>query len=444
MNQIDLFRTLPYSTCCAPSSPRVPRTTSALRWVRPLLFWSNSSPNWPRSCLKRRPVPSPSLNWSNVASSRHSPTSSLASHWLSLCLSLSRMCIGAMKPAWSSCSTSARHLTSHRILLVLTYRSEEVDAAFTPFLAGLDRERLTTELTLTPLTNEEVEAMIRTIFLLPHALPADFLTPIYRLTEGNPFFIEEILKSLVNAGEIVYSEGRWKRKPSQSESLQVLSLSDRVPLPRSVQLAVQQRLDDLSAEARDLLSLAAVTGRRFDFTLLQQVARRDEAELVHLVKELISAQLIVEEAEDEFAFRHALTRQAVYTDLLSRERRALHLLVAETLERISAGTIDAHLDDLSYHFYAARGMGQSAGVRATCWRESAGPVCVPCCHRTVYTCSRSSAAPRADPSTSACIEHADSVMSCSVILRQARPGLPVGIRSGTCCAGSCWGMAEPL
>ena len=101
-------------------------------------------------------------------------------------------------------------------------------------------------------------------------------------------------------------------------------------------LPVQQRLNHLSVEARDVLSFAAVLGRRFDFALLQHLTGRNEVDLVRLVKELITAQLVVEESDDVMAFRHALTRQAAYTDLLVRERRALHHSVAQTMERIYA------------------------------------------------------------------------------------------------------------
>lgn len=244
----------------------------------------------------------------------------------------------------------AQRLASHRILLLLTYRSEEESPVLTPLLAGLDRERISSVLTLSSLNIDEVEAMIRTIFGLSRAVSADFLTTIYTLTEGNPFFIEEILKSLVTAGEIISMDGKWERKSGQGG----VSLPDHLRLPRSVQLTVQQRLDHLSAEAKDLLSLAAVAGRRFDFTLLQQLTGHNETELICLVKELITAQLVVEEAEDIFAFRHALTRQAVYTDMLVRERKALHRSIAGTMERLYADTIEAHLGETAYHFYAAR------------------------------------------------------------------------------------------
>lgn len=252
-----------------------------------------------------------------------------------------------------------RHVRMHPILLLLTYRSEEVHPVLTRFLAGLDRERLAYELLLHRLSNDEAGSMIRTILALPRSVDADFLVRITTLTEGNPFFIEEILRSLIAEGEIFATHGVWSRKPT-----------NELHIPRSVQLAVQQRLDHLSAQARELLSLASVAGRHFDFTLLQHLTQRHETELVPLFKELITAQMVVEETEEVFAFRHALTRQAVYTDMLVRERKALHRSIAETMERLYTETQEAHLDDLAYHFYSAGTWAkaleyaQRAGARA--------------------------------------------------------------------------------
>ena len=85
-------------------------------------------------------------------------------------------------------------------------------------------------------------------------------------------------------------------------------------IPRSVQDIVQQRTAHLSADARHLLTLAAVAGRRFNVALLQQVMHCDEAHLLVLLKEVMAAQLVIEESADQFAFRHALTQQAIYAE----------------------------------------------------------------------------------------------------------------------------------
>jgi DNA-binding CsgD family transcriptional regulator len=255
--------------------------------------------------------------------------------------------------------TLAHRCPVHSLLILLTYRIDEVRPGLRHFLAQLDRERLAQEIPILPLTRLEVEAMLHAIFANPSSAHLELPDPIYTLTEGNPFFVEELLKSLITAGDIFYVDGHWERK----------SLSE-LHVPRSMQDAVQQRTDRLSEDARRVLIHAAVAGRRFDFALLQQLTHHDEQELLSLLKELISAQLVVEESEERFAFRHALTRQAVYTDLLVRERKALHRTIAETMEHLYAPTFDAYLADLAYHFYKAGAWekaleyGQRSGEKA--------------------------------------------------------------------------------
>lgn len=236
----------------------------------------------------------------------------------------------------------ARRCATQPLLVLLTYRSDEVRPTLSHWLAELDRERFGQEVALTRLTRSETGAMLQAIFALERPVQAAFLDAIYTLTEGNPFFIEEILKSLIAAGEISYTDGAWDRKPL-----------GELHIPRSIADAVQQRSDHLSESARQLVVLAAVAGRRFDFAVLQQVTHHDEQQLLALMKELLAAQLVVEASAEQFAFRHALTRQAIYAQLLVRERKVLHRTIAETMESLYAGALEAHLADLAYHFSEA-------------------------------------------------------------------------------------------
>jgi DNA-binding CsgD family transcriptional regulator len=236
----------------------------------------------------------------------------------------------------------ARHSTDHPLLLLMTYRSDAIQPALASWLAQLDRERLAQEYLLSSLSRNDVDAMLQAIFDLQRRVPSETLDALYELTEGNPFFIEEILKSLITVGGIFYTDESWEHKPL-----------GELHVPRSIQDAVQQRTDQLSKDARHILILAAVAGRRFDFVLLQQLTHHDEQQLLILMKEMIAAQLVVEETVEHFAFRHALTRQAVYAELLARERKALHLTIAETIENLYASTLDTYLADLSYHFFEA-------------------------------------------------------------------------------------------
>ena len=252
----------------------------------------------------------------------------------------------------------ARSSVALPLLLLMSYRNDEVQPSLQRFLAQLDRARLSQELQLVSLTKSDVDAMLDAMLHLPDAEQDSLLDLIYPLTEGNPFFVEEVLTSLVSRGELVSDDSGWHYSPHSDRR------SEHLPVPRSVQEAVQQRTAYLSSEAKRLLSLAAVAGRRFDFAVLQQVMHCDEEQLLLLMKELVSIQFVQEISAEQFVFRHALTQQSVYTELLARERRLLHRLLAEALEGLytSSPTLqEMYLEDLAYHCYEA-GMWEQALV----------------------------------------------------------------------------------
>ena len=201
--------------------------------------------------------------------------------------------------------------------------------------------------------------MLRAIFGLHRPVQRDFLQAVVALTEGNPFFIEETLKSLATSGESVYADVL-----RDQTSLRMLRI------PRTVQDTVQRRVRQLHPAARQALVAAAVAGPRVDFTLLQGVLGCDERDLLDNIKALIAAQLLVEESADHFAFRHALTRQAIYAQLLARERRALHRRVAELLEQRDPAPAEPNAAELAEHYVAAEAWGaaltyaQRAGEQA--------------------------------------------------------------------------------
>lgn len=245
------------------------------------------------------------------------------------------------------------------LLLLVTYRSDEVGPALGHWLAGLDRERLAREIRLSPLSRADVGLMVQAIFTLDRPAPSRFLDQLYALTEGNPFVVEELLKSLVTMDSVSPAEGRWEIEPAGGTRI-----------PRSVGDAVRARIGRLSAATAQVLTLAAVAGRQFDFALLQQLTQSAEPELVEHIKDLVAAQLVAEESADRFVFRHALVREAIYSGLLRRERQTLHRTIADTLERLDGEAGDARVADLARHTFAAgdwpRALryGRLAGERA--------------------------------------------------------------------------------
>jgi DNA-binding CsgD family transcriptional regulator len=255
----------------------------------------------------------------------------------------------------------AHRIASHPILLLMTYRSDQIPRKLGRFLSELNRERLATVVELNPLSREQVDAMLRAIFDLLRPVRTEFLDAIYRLSDGNPFFIEEVLKSLISSGEIYYDDGAWNRKSV-----------DELHIPRTVADAVQRRSDQLAEPARSALALASVLGRRFDFGLLQELSRMQEGELLVSIKELVQAQLVVEESADQFAFRHALIREAIYATLLRRERKKYHLSIAQAIEKRQGELSAQSLGDLAVH-YSTAGEWEKAleySRRAGRWAQS--------------------------------------------------------------------------
>jgi class 3 adenylate cyclase/tetratricopeptide (TPR) repeat protein len=240
----------------------------------------------------------------------------------------------------------ARELRDARVLILATYRSDEMHRRhpFLRTLAGLQRERLVTEIQLKRLTPEETGELIRATFGArdPNVkVSVEFRDAVYARSEGNPFFTEELLKAIVDSGGVYWREGDgWARKPI-----------DQLVIPGSIREAVRARVEELSPEARDTLSAAAVIGHRFAFEVLRDVTTADERALEQRIREFIELQLVTDASggDEEHAFRHALTREVVYDDLMVRERKRLHRAVADALER----NPQAEPSLLAHHLLAA-------------------------------------------------------------------------------------------
>lgn len=241
----------------------------------------------------------------------------------------------------------ARSVPSRQMALLMTLRPDEPSPALRAFLAALERERLGGEIALARFGPPETERMIGLMF--QHVrVRAEFVAAIQELTDGNPFFIEETLRSLAASGDIYRAHGVWTRKPLEE-----------LRIPRTLNDAVERRLSRLSVPARELLATAAVLGRRFDLALLQHITGVAERELLVLLKEAVGARLVEElpadrpESETPFAFAHALTRYVIATSLLARERVLIHQQALAAIEALYTDDLDRHASDLALHAAAA-------------------------------------------------------------------------------------------
>jgi class 3 adenylate cyclase len=239
----------------------------------------------------------------------------------------------------------ARELRDARVAILATYRSDEMHRRHPLLraLAELQRERVTTEIALKRLTPDETKEVIRATFAQTEAnvrITDEFRDAIYGRSEGNPFFTEELLKALVESGGVYFDGSGWHRKPI-----------DELEIPGSIREAVRARIEQLTDDARQTIAAASVIGQRFAFDVLRAVRAVDDVTLESHVRQLIDEQLASEASggRDEYEFRHALTREVVYDDLLVRERKRLHRSVADALAA-GRGTEPALL---AHHLLAA-------------------------------------------------------------------------------------------
>jgi len=146
---------------------------------------------------------------------------------------------------------------------------------------------------------------------------------VHQETEGNPFFIEEVVKSLIQQGSIDREHGRW-----------IFSAVHDLEIPQSVKAAISNRLDRLSTEANDMLRAAAVLGKMFTAAeLLAATADAHEDVVLDALDEAVAAQLLIAKRDEVFAFTHDKIREVLYDELNPVRRRRLHLRTAEGLER---------------------------------------------------------------------------------------------------------------
>jgi ABC-type oligopeptide transport system substrate-binding subunit len=209
-----------------------------------------------------------------------------------------------------------------------------------------------TDLWLDPLTASESEALVGNLLGL-EGLPPKLKWRILSHAEGNPFYVEEIIRSLIDDGAIVRDEvtGRWQATREVAD----------IAIPDTLHGVLMARIDRLQEEAKRILQLAAVIGRIFLYRVLAAIAR-EERELDGHLLTLQREEMIRERArlpELEYIFKHQLTREAAYNGLLKRERRVFHRRVAEALEGLFPERMEEQVGLLAHHWERAGEAGKA-------------------------------------------------------------------------------------
>jgi len=249
---------------------------------------------------------------------------------------------------WADASTRelldylTRRLRNTRILVLTTYRSDEMHRKhpLLPLVQGWKRGSSATIVQLEPLTPARVAEMVIAIFDLQDGVAEDTREFLHERTEGNPFVLEEMLKASLDRGDIFRGEEGWTRKAL-----------DDFRLPDSVRETILLRLDRLSTEEVEVLRAAAVLGGRFTYESLLALSGRSQAEVRAAVETSVMQQLLVDDPRPPrggYRFRHALTREAIYDDIISPVRKGLHGRAADILAESGASSLE-----ISEHLFAA-------------------------------------------------------------------------------------------
>lgn len=228
------------------------------------------------------------------------------------------------------------------IVLLATYRTDLAPSVATPFhslLNTLYRERLSETMNLNPLSKEAAARIVD--HTLGGATALSLVEALHEISEGNPFFIQEITRSLLKSDQLEEQDGQWILKPEVE-----------MRAPKNLEGLLRERVARLGTRVESILISAAVLGREFDFEILRILTGLPDGDLLDALDSSLAAHLL-EETATGYRFRHALIRRALY-DSLSRARRArLHSRAGQVIEAAFAlrpHGLAAHIEDLAYHF----------------------------------------------------------------------------------------------
>jgi len=242
----------------------------------------------------------------------------------------------------------ARNLAGFRLMVLGTYRDVEVDRThpLSGALANLSRISSFSRVLIRGLAVDEVQRMVEAA--AGQEVQSGLTVAVERQTEGNPLFVQEVLRYLAEEGLLVRQEGSRAGLGDAS----VEGVAGRIP--EGLRDVIGKRLSRLSQECNRLLAVASVIGREFPLALLQSVAQVSDEELDASLEEAQSAVVIEERSSIvgivNYSFAHAFFRQTMYEEIIAPRRLRLHQQVARTIEQQYQARLEEHAVELAKHF----------------------------------------------------------------------------------------------
>jgi class 3 adenylate cyclase/predicted ATPase len=223
-----------------------------------------------------------------------------------------------------------------RLLLLVNYRPE--------YQHGWGSRTCYTQLRLDPFGPQEAKELLRALLGEEAGEEREALDRlILSKTQGNPFFLEELVQTLVEEGVLAGEPGHYLMKRSPGE----------LHIPATVQGVIGARIDRLPSQDKDLLQTLAVIGKEFSLGLIRAVAGESEEELSGGLSNLQAAEFIYERPafpDPEYTFKHALTQEVAYGSLLKERRAVLHERTGQAIEALNPQALEAHYEELAHHY----------------------------------------------------------------------------------------------
>ena len=265
----------------------------------------------------------------------------------------------ADKPSLLLLQFLARELGPQRLFVLGTYRDVELrrQHPLSETLAELARNQLAERIVLRGLSEADVSSFIgATAGIDP---PPALIQAVFRETEGNPFFVHEVVRLLAQDGRL--------ERPEEVESWSL-------EIPQGVREVVGRRLNQLSEDCNRVLTIGSVIGRDFELGVLERVSDLSEDRILETLDEALAGRVVVEapDAFGRYRFAHALVRETLYEELSTPRRVRLHRRVGDVLETLYGERAGSHLAEISHHRFQAVQAGDvgraiDASVRAGEW-----------------------------------------------------------------------------
>jgi DNA-binding CsgD family transcriptional regulator len=247
----------------------------------------------------------------------------------------------------------ARFASQNKILIAGAYRDVELDES-KPLAGALDALRAETALETVEiggLGQNEVDRLVSAI--TEEALPKAFVSAIGKETDGNPFFIREVLLHLVHSGALYETDGKWEGD---------VSLISEIGLPAGIRQAIERRLTSLSENARRLLTAAAAFEGVFPFAIAAAAVGMEEERGLSALDEALRAQIVRPGGgQDTCEFVHALIRHTLYAALSPPRQVRLHREIAKAMEAVYGQSAPEHAAEIASHYHRSATLPGSEG-----------------------------------------------------------------------------------